>query len=68
MADKLDMGEMARFNNANLKMKTQENTLLAKEIIEKEKQSSWSYFRLRKECCGYILYKSRGIFQKNMAD
>lgn len=39
MADKLNMGAMASFNNANLKMETQENTLLAKDIIEEEKQA-----------------------------
>lgn len=39
------MGEMASFNNANLKMETQENTLLAKDDIEEEKQAKWNFLR-----------------------
>ncbi|KAM4827525.1 thymosin beta-10-like isoform 2-T4 [Thomomys bottae] len=40
MADKSDLGEIARFDKAKLKKtETQENTLLTKKTIEQEKQS-----------------------------
>lgn len=40
MADKLDMGEMASFNNANLKMKTQENTCWPKRSLSRRSKQS----------------------------